>query len=69
MDPIAYSPEQAAFMAGCSIAHLRRAIRGGSLISYKRGRRRFVRVDDLDRWLSASDAEKAAATPSAAEVV
>lgn len=68
MEPIAHSPEACAFLAGCSLSFINKAIRAGALKSYKRGRRRFVRADDLNAWLSASDVDKAAATPPAAEV-
>ena len=55
---VSLTPEEVAGRVGCSRTSVYKALRNGELRRVKIGRRTFVRVVELDAWLSA----KAAAT-------
>ncbi len=54
--PIAVSPAEAARLAGISRSSLYKLLSSGDLPSFKLGKRRLIRVDDLDALLSANAA-------------
>jgi excisionase family DNA binding protein len=49
--PLAVSPAEAALLAGIGRTKLYEAINGGLLASFKIGKRRLVRVAEIEAWL------------------
>ena len=49
--PIAYSPQRAAEASSLSLRYVMKAIAQGTLKSFKKGRRRIVLREDLEKYL------------------
>lgn len=49
--PLAVSPAEAALLAGIGRTKLYEALNAGLLASFKIGKRRLVRVAEIDAWL------------------
>jgi excisionase family DNA binding protein len=56
-EPIAYSPQRAAETSGLSLRYVMKAISGGKLRSFKKGRRRIILREDLEAYLRSVEAE------------
>lgn len=52
LERLAYSIEEAAYLASLSVPKIRKDIKSGALKSIKRGSRRLVPVAELKRYLS-----------------
>ncbi len=52
LDRLAYSIEEAAYLASLSVPKIRKDIKAGALKSIKRGTRRLIPVSELKRYLS-----------------
>ena len=59
---IAVSVGEAAAMCGCSRAFLYGYVTGGSLPSVRLGKRRLIRIADLEEWMAGRATSAAAAS-------